>query len=79
MALISTVWAAVVLDYEGYMAARFFQGFGVSPGATVGMAIINEYVIISCIMALIVSNKVLAFSLNMKEVKSSGYGCWHWT
>ena len=24
------------------MAARFFQGFGVSPGATVGMAVIND-------------------------------------
>ncbi|RPA88014.1 major facilitator superfamily transporter [Ascobolus immersus RN42] len=42
MALVSTVWAAVVRDYEAYMAARFFQGLGVSPGATVGMAIIND-------------------------------------
>jgi MFS family permease len=24
------------------MAARFFQGFGVSPAATVGMAIVND-------------------------------------
>lgn len=29
-------------DYGGYMAARFFQGFGVSPAATVGMAVIND-------------------------------------
>ncbi|GIJ99781.1 hypothetical protein Aspvir_003784 [Aspergillus viridinutans] len=26
----------------GYMAARFFQGFGVSPAATVGMAVVND-------------------------------------
>lgn len=25
--------------YAGYMAARFFQGFGVSPASTVGMAV----------------------------------------
>ncbi|KAI9669204.1 MAG: hypothetical protein M1817_004746 [Caeruleum heppii] len=42
IALVSTIGAAVAKDYGGYMAARFFQGFGVSPAATVGLAIIND-------------------------------------
>lgn len=39
IALVSTVGAAVADGYGGYMAARFFQGLGVSPGSTVGMAV----------------------------------------
>lgn len=39
IALVSTIGAAVANSYGGYMAARFFQGFGVSPASTVGMAI----------------------------------------
>jgi len=35
----STIGAAVANTYGGYMAARFFQGFGVSPASTVGMAV----------------------------------------
>ncbi|KAL8730550.1 MAG: hypothetical protein Q9166_004004 [cf. Caloplaca sp. 2 TL-2023] len=42
IALASTIGAAAARDYEGYMAARFFQGFGVSPGATVGMAVVMD-------------------------------------
>ncbi|KAL5363400.1 major facilitator superfamily domain-containing protein [Aspergillus floccosus] len=42
IALVSTVGAAVADTYGGYMAARFFQGFGVSPGSTVGMAVVND-------------------------------------
>ncbi|KAI9829163.1 MAG: hypothetical protein M1832_000186 [Thelocarpon impressellum] len=42
IALISSCGAAVAKNYGGYMAARFFQGFGVSPAATVGLAIIND-------------------------------------
>lgn len=38
----ATVGAAMAPAYDGYMAARFFQGFGVSPAATVGLAIIND-------------------------------------
>lgn len=30
------------LGYSSYMAARFFQGFGASPAATVGLGIIND-------------------------------------
>ena len=30
------------ISYNGYMVARFFQGFGVSPAATVGLSIIND-------------------------------------
>lgn len=39
VALASTCGAAAANDYGGYMAARFFQGFGVSPASTVGMAV----------------------------------------
>jgi MFS family permease len=58
IALVSTIGAAVANSFNGYMAgsrpdftlfvfpdnhvARFLQGFGVSPAATVGMAIIND-------------------------------------
>lgn len=42
MAFIATIGSAVAPTYKGYMAARFFQGFGVSPAATVGMAIVND-------------------------------------
>ena len=41
-ALVSTIGAAVAPGYSGYMAARFFQGFGVAPAATVGLSIIND-------------------------------------
>ncbi|KAI9745925.1 MAG: hypothetical protein M1818_000606 [Claussenomyces sp. TS43310] len=30
------------LGFSGYMAARFFQGFGASPAATVGLGVIND-------------------------------------
>ncbi|KAK3303887.1 major facilitator superfamily transporter [Chaetomium strumarium] len=42
MALLSTIGAALAPSYSGYMAARFFQGLGVSPAANVGLAIIND-------------------------------------
>lgn len=42
IALVATIGSAVASSYGGYMAARFFQGFGVSPGATVGMAVVGE-------------------------------------
>ncbi|KAJ5653260.1 Major facilitator superfamily domaingeneral substrate transporter [Penicillium lividum] len=42
IALVSTIGAAVADNYSGYMAARFFQGFGVSPASTVGMAVVND-------------------------------------
>jgi MFS family permease len=42
VALIATIGAATVSSYCGYMVTRFFQGFGVSPAATVGLAIIND-------------------------------------
>ena len=38
----STIGAAKPGTYGGYMAARFFQGFGVSPAATVGMAVVGD-------------------------------------
>ncbi|KAK5077894.1 hypothetical protein LTR51_000076 [Lithohypha guttulata] len=42
MALAATIGAAAAPNYGGYMAARFFQGLGVSPGATVGLACISD-------------------------------------
>ncbi|KAE8350690.1 major facilitator superfamily domain-containing protein [Aspergillus coremiiformis] len=42
IALVATAGAAVATTYGGYMAARFFQGFGVSPASTVGMAVVND-------------------------------------
>lgn len=42
MALASTVGAALAPTYPSYMAARFFQGLGVSPASNVGLAIIND-------------------------------------
>ncbi|KAJ5536382.1 Major facilitator superfamily domain general substrate transporter [Penicillium frequentans] len=42
ISLVSTIGAAVADTYSGYMAARFFQGFGVSPASTVGMAVVND-------------------------------------
>ena len=42
IAFVATIGAAVANKFSGYMAARFFQGFGVSPGATVGLAVVND-------------------------------------
>lgn len=42
VAFVSTIGAAVAKDYSNYMAARFFQGFGVSPASTVGMAVVMD-------------------------------------
>jgi len=44
IALAATIGTAVSTSYGTYMIARAFQGLGVSPGGTVGMAIINECV-----------------------------------
>lgn len=38
IALVSTVGAAKATGFSGYMAARFFQGLGVAPASTVGLA-----------------------------------------
>lgn len=42
IAFFGSIGTAVSPTYAVYMAARFFQGFGASPGGTVGMAIIGE-------------------------------------
>lgn len=42
IALVATIGAGAAKTYPSYMAARFFQGLGVSPAATVGLAIIND-------------------------------------
>jgi MFS family permease len=42
IAFAATIGAAKASSYGGYMAARLFQGLGVSPAATVGLAIIND-------------------------------------
>lgn len=45
LALLATIGTASATNYPTYMAARALQGLGASPGGSVGMAIINEYVI----------------------------------
>ncbi|RAK99529.1 putative MFS transporter [Aspergillus ibericus CBS 121593] len=42
IALVSTIGVAVAGNYSGYMAGRFFQGIGVSPASSVGMAIVTD-------------------------------------
>jgi MFS family permease len=42
MAFAATIGAAKANNYGGYMAARFFQGLGVAPASTVGLAAIND-------------------------------------
>lgn len=42
MALAATIGAALAPTYSGYMAARFFQGLGVSPASNVGLAVISD-------------------------------------
>lgn len=42
IALAATCGAAAAPTYGGYMTARFFQGLGVSPAATVGMAVVGD-------------------------------------
>lgn len=42
VALVATIGAALAPTYSGYMAARFFQGFGVSPASNVGLAVISD-------------------------------------
>ena len=42
IALASTIGAGVPGTYSRYMAARFFQGFGCAPAATVGMATVGD-------------------------------------
>ena len=42
IALFATIGTATSGNYPLYLTARFFQGFGASPGGTVGMAIVNE-------------------------------------
>lgn len=42
IAFLATIGSAVATNYANYMVSRFFQGWGVSPAATVGLAVINE-------------------------------------
>jgi MFS family permease len=51
IALAATIGTAVSTNYGVYMVARAFQGLGVSPGGSVGMAIINE-----CVLRLIINH-----------------------
>lgn len=42
VSLAASIGSALAPGYSGYLAARFFQGFGVSPAATVGLMIIDD-------------------------------------
>ena len=75
IALVASIGSAVASSYGGYMAARFFQGFGVSPAATVGMAVIGECVTQRRQSKPHTDFKV-ASSLTMNGVKSLVSGYW---
>jgi MFS family permease len=74
LAFVATIATAVSPTYSIYMASRFFQGFGVSPGGVVGMAIINEYVSPDSVTVSSPNKLSTVFSLTMKEVKNSDCG-----
>ena len=40
IAFLASIGAAKASNYSGYMAARFFQGFGTSPASIVGLAML---------------------------------------
>ena len=43
IALISSGCTSIrSISYGGYLAARFFQGFGIGPAANVGLSIVND-------------------------------------
>jgi MFS family permease len=43
IALISTGCTSIHgISFEGYLVARFFQGFGIGPSANVGLSIVND-------------------------------------
>lgn len=42
LALVATIGSACAKSYGGYMAARFFQGFGVGPASTVGLQMLQD-------------------------------------
>ncbi|ODV92043.1 hypothetical protein CANCADRAFT_81362 [Tortispora caseinolytica NRRL Y-17796] len=42
VAIGATIGSAATNSYGGYMAARFFMGFGVSPASNVGLAILQD-------------------------------------
>jgi MFS family permease len=44
ISLAATIGTATADSFRGYMPARVFQGLGVSPASTVGLAIENEFV-----------------------------------
>jgi len=42
VAFVASIGTAVASSYSGYMAARFFQGWGATPASTVGLSVIND-------------------------------------
>ncbi|CAG8893645.1 unnamed protein product [Penicillium egyptiacum] len=68
ISLVSTIGAAVADTYSGYMAARFFQGFGVSPASIVGMAVVGG--LLGLVSALWINwfNAILFASLLLLEL-----------
>ena len=74
IALAATIGTAVSTSYGTYMIARAFQGLGVSPGGTVGMAIINECVPCLVQTDFVADNLLLVSSSSTKGAKRSVYG-----
>ena len=59
IALLATIGTASATAYPAYMVARAFQGLGVSPGGSVGMAVINERVLRQTTNGLIANDMLL--------------------
>jgi len=78
IALVATIGAAVADGFKGYMATRFFQGFGVSPGATVGMAVSRLPTFPPSLKAtdILTSNQSATSFSTMSEAKNLVCGCW---
>jgi hypothetical protein len=74
IALLATIATAFATTYSAYMAARAFQGLGVSPGGSVGMAIINERVLCLIINGLITNDILLVSFSSTRGARRSACG-----
>lgn len=74
-ALLATIGTASATTYSAYLAARAFQGLGVSPGGAVGMAIINECLLYLPINALIANDILLVSFSSTRGARRLVSGC----
>lgn len=74
IALLATIGTASATAYPAYMVARAFQGLGVSPGGSVGMAIINERVLRLTANGLIANDILLVSFSSTREARRLACG-----